>query len=121
MPIQLGTTLRCCVRPRHIWIVLSDPGQHDGTFLFVNLTSVGGTCADTSCILTEADYSDLARETTVAYSRAHIGNSPALERAIQNGYFTELEPLPRPALEKVINGARSSPHLSAVKKALLPD
>jgi len=120
MSVELGTTLRCYYPPRHIWIVLSKPEQNDGKFLFVNLTTVGGSCQERACVLTPADYSDLDGDSTVAYSRSHVGNVSALEEAIQKGLFTPLNPLPGAALTKVIEAAKTSPHVSAVKRALLP-
>jgi hypothetical protein len=42
----LGTTLRCNLPPRHIWIVLTDPACTGGEILLVNFTSVTEECVD---------------------------------------------------------------------------
>ena len=122
MPVRLGTTLRCQEPPRHIWIVISDPDVSElGAFVFVNLTSMGGSCAETACILDRKDYSLLSNRSTVAYSRSHVGFKDALEDAIGEGYFRELPPVPPRTLDKIIAGAHSSPHISPNKRLLLPD
>ncbi len=61
--IGLGTTLRCNLPPRHIWVVLSDPLQTDDQILLVNMTTLADDCIDDSCILTPADYPLLTHET----------------------------------------------------------
>lgn len=120
MRITLGSALRCNYSPRHIWIVLSDPDRHDGQFLFVNLTTFGEWCVDDACILTHADYADLDRQSTVAYSRAKIGRREQLESAVEKGAFIELESVPKATLEKMIAGAHLSRQLSPEKKRLVP-
>lgn len=53
--IALGTTLRCNLPPRHLWVVLSDPQQTGDDLLLVSLTSLREGCVD-----------DLADETSSA-------------------------------------------------------
>jgi hypothetical protein len=118
--VTLGSALRCDYPPRHIWVVLSDPDRHDGHFLFVNLTTFGGSCVDNACILTHADYAILDRPSTVAYSRAKVGRREQLEPAIAKGSFIELDPVPQDTIDKMIAGAHSSRELSAEKKRLVP-
>lgn len=118
--VGLGTTLRCNLAPRHIWIVLSDPSAHGGRLLMVNLTTLHDDSVDDVCILGPGDYELLDRATTVAYSRAQIGNLDGLERAIARGYFTPIKPIPDRTLHKIIEGGRRSPELPPAAKKLLP-
>ena len=115
----LGTTLRCNLPPRHIWIVLTDPARTGGEILLVNLTSLTEECADDNCILAQADFILLTHDTTVAYSRSQIGTAAKLEALIQQCVFTEVTAVPAATLQKILQGARDSRELSADKKRLI--
>jgi hypothetical protein len=119
MPVQLGTTLRCNLPPRHIWIVLTDPERMGGNILLVNLTSLTEGCIDDACILEPADFDLLTHETTVAYSRSIVGTAEKLEDLIQNGHFTDVAPVPPATLQRILEGARITRALSADKKLLI--
>ena len=118
--IQLGTTLRCNLPPRHIWVVLNDPNTCQGQVLMVNLTTLRPGCVDDVCVLDHADFEPLDRPTTVAYSRHETGLAAGLQRAVDSGYFAEITNVPKPALQKMIEGARQSPELPESAKRLLP-
>ena len=115
----LGTTLRCNLPPRHIWIVLSDPARTGGDILLVNLTSLTEECADDACILAQADFVLLTHGTTVAYSRSQIGAIAKLDALIAQGVFTEVTSVPEATLQKILAGARITRELSADKKRLV--
>jgi len=117
--LQLGTTLRCNLPPRHIWIVLSDPA-HTEEILLVNLTSLTDDCVDDVCILSPADFELLTHKTTVAYSRAQIGTATKLNKLIAQGIFTRITPVASATLHKIVSGARSTRQLSQSQKRLLP-
>ena len=117
--IGLGTTLRCNLPPRHIWVVLSNPAQTGGQILLANLTTLTEDCVDDACILEPADYSLLTHATTVAYSRALIATSAKLEGLIANSTFVEITPVPAEALAKILRGAYETRQLSASQKRLL--
>jgi hypothetical protein len=44
--ITLGTTLRCNLPPRHIWIVITDPARTKGDILLANLTTLTDDSVD---------------------------------------------------------------------------
>jgi len=119
MAVALGTTLRCNLPPRHIWIVLTDPVRTGGDILLVNFTSLTDDCVDDICILGPADFVLLTHTTTVAYSRSQIGTVQKLERLVQAGDFAEVTPLPAATLQRVLQGARDSRELSAASKLLI--
>jgi len=116
---SLGTTLRCNLLPRHIWIVITTPARANGEILLVNLTSLTEECADDACILTPSDYGMLTHNTTVACSRSQIGTDAKLDALIQQGYFFVITSVPEPALQKILQAARESRELSADKKRLI--
>ena len=115
----LGTTLRCNLPPRHIWIVITDPARTGGEILIVNLTSLTEECVDDACILAQADFALLTHDTTVAYSRSQIGTDAKLDGLITQGVFTVVTPVPGATLQKILEGARNSRELSADKKRLI--
>lgn len=119
--IALGTTLRCNLPPRHLWVVLSDPQQTGDSILIVSLTTLRDGCVDDVCILNAPDFPGyLTHATTAAYSRAKAGSAAALTESVANGSFTIVSPIPQPTLAKIIDGARQSDELSASNKKLLP-
>lgn len=115
----LGTTLRCNLPPRHIWIVLTDPARTGGEILLVNFTSLTEECVDDTCILAQADFILLTHDTSVAYSRSQVGTVAKLEELIGQGVFTEVTPVPPATLQKILQGARDTRELSADKKRLI--
>ena len=119
--ISRGTTLRCNLPPRHLWVVLSDPRQTGDAILLVSLTTLRDGCVDDVCILDAPDFPGyLTHATTVAYSRAKAGSANALAESVAHGSFTFVSPIPRSTLSKIIDGARRSDELSASNKKLLP-
>ena len=81
--IRIGTTLRCDLPPRHIWVVLSDPAANGGRILMVNMTTLRDSCVDDDCVLGPADFVLLTHATAVAYSRAQAGPAAAIEGLIR--------------------------------------
>ena len=117
--IRLGTTLRCNLPPRHVWIVLSDPAQTGGRILLANLTTLTEDCVDDACILGPADYPLLTHATTVAYSRAQTGTAAVLQELVDDGDFRLITPIPATTLAKIVKAARRTRELSDSQKQLL--
>jgi hypothetical protein len=118
--IRLGTTLRCDLPPRHIWVVLSDPSANGGRILTVNMTTLRESCVDDACVLGPEDFVLLTHVTTIAYSRAQAGPVAGIEGLIRAGQFLEVESVPAATLAKMIAGARKSDQLAPALKRLLP-
>ncbi len=117
--LALGSTLRCNLPPRHIWIVLTDPARTGGEILIANLTSLNEECVDDVCILAQTDFILLTHNTTVAYSRSQVGTAGKLEELIGQRAFTEVTPVPPETLQRILRGARATRELSADKKRLI--
>jgi len=117
--IQLGTTLRCNLPPRHIWVVLSDPRRTHGEILIANMTSLRPDSVDTECILDLEDYPLLTHSTTVAYSRHQIGRAERLEALTESGDFSVITTVSEQTLKKILEGARNSPQIPQAQKKLL--
>jgi hypothetical protein len=118
--IGLGTTLRCILPPRHIYVVLSDPFTTGGRILLANLTTLDEDCVDDACILGPADYPRLTHPMTVACSRAQAGTVKVLQELIAAGSSREITPVPEAVLKKIFKGAHETRGLSASQKRLLP-
>jgi hypothetical protein len=118
---ELGSTYRCNLPPRHIWVIISDPAQNGSQFVFVNLTTLTNNCVDDVCILQPADYSPfLTQTTTVAYSRFKIGNVSAINMLVNAGRFYEMPAISPAVLQQIINGAHATLELPRSAKAMLP-
>lgn len=118
--IGLGTTLRCNLPPRHIYVVLSDPAQTGGSILLVNLTTLDEDCVDDACILEAEDYQPfLTHRSTVAYSRAQPGPAAKLQELVEGGHFRQMPRIPTATLTKILTGARQSRELSDSQKQLV--
>jgi hypothetical protein len=118
---KLGSTYRCNLPPRHIWVIISNPSDHEGRFLFVNFTTRTERCLDDACILEPGDYPPfLTQITTVAYSRFVFGDLAGLKTLLETGQFSEMPLIPPITLQKIISGARSTPEMPKAAKSLLP-
>ena len=118
---ELGSTYRCNLPPRHIWVIISDPNENE-RFVFVNLTTLTSKCVDDSCILQASDYPPyLTQVTTVAYSRFKFGALAGLGQLLESGQFVEMPKIPQNTLQKIIQGARITLELPKAAKSLLPD
>jgi len=118
--IEFGSTLRCDLPPRHLWVIVSEPATHGGKVLMVNMTTLRESCVDDTCVLGPEDFVLLTQATTIAYSRAQAGPVAALEKLIRDGKFLEVQRVPVATLAKIVAGARLSPELSPAHKELLP-
>jgi hypothetical protein len=118
---ELGSTYRCNLPPRHIWIIISKPADHNDQFVFVNLTSYTDSSVDEECILEPHDFPQfITHETTAAYSHYHLGNVLGIDELLQNGSFIEIARVPPATLQKIINGAHETDQIPDVLKAMLP-
>jgi hypothetical protein len=117
---DFGSTYRCNLPPRHIWVIISDPNQHGNKFVFVNLTTLTDKCIDDACILQPPDYPPfLTQPTTVAYSRHMIGDTEGMDQLIASGHFGEMPPIPTETLQKILDGARKTKELPKAAKDML--
>lgn len=117
--IALGTTLRCNLPPRHLWVVISDPARTGDPILLVSLTSLTEDCVDDGCILNAGDFTLLNHATVVAYSRAQIGTVAKLEGLIQQGAFSVVTMVTAATLNKILVDAQRSRELSASQRELV--
>jgi hypothetical protein len=118
--IRLGTALKSQEAPFHRCLVISDPAANGGYVVLVRVTTDDGTWPDRDCILTPLEWSELERDSTVAYSTCKFGPAvKALEAAIQRGLFQEISTPTAAVLRKVIVAAHKSAGMPPRAKKLL--
>ena len=118
---ELGSTYRCNLAPRHIWVIISDPAKNEDRFVFVNFTTLTDNCVDDACILQNEDYPPfLTQPTTVAYSRHQIGDVKSMEMLLAVGKFHSMPNVAPQTLQKIVNGAHKTPELPRSAKSMLP-
>ena len=101
--IPFGTALKSREHPFHRMVILSDPVTNGGWVVLVRVTTHDGTWPDTVCIVTPADWPQLAHDSTVAYSTAKTGQSTgALLAAINKGLFDIIPSPSATVLQKMI-------------------
>ena len=117
--IRAGTCLRSNHHPRHIYVVLNDPGP-DGAIVLVNFTSYDANRHAKQPTFGPADYALLTHQSVLAFWKCIPGaNGPQLEQAITATHFTPLPEVPAARLSRMIAAAKASAHLSVEQKRLL--
>ena len=100
--IRRAACLRSNHYPRHIYVVLNDPGPN-GAILFVNFTTRLLSRDAKEEVFTAADYGRLTHESVVAFWGAYPNaTAQALEPFIQSGDFAILPDLPEATLQRII-------------------
>jgi hypothetical protein len=118
--IQPGTALKSQEPPFHRCLVLSDPQANGGLVVLVRITTDDGTWPDRDCLLTPADWNELDRDSTVAYSTCKFGSAVAsLEAAIQRGLFQQIPSPSLAVLRKVIAAGHTSTGMPPAAKKFL--
>ena len=118
--LGLGTALKCRQEPYHRCLILSDPQKNGGYLVLVRITTDDGKWRDRDCLLTPAEWSELDRNSTVAYSTALCGRVEVeLLKAIQAGEFEVISSPSLEVLRKVITAGRTAEAMPPKAQALL--
>jgi hypothetical protein len=118
--IRLGTALKSQEPPFHRCLVLSDPQTNGGQVVLVRVTTDDGTRPDPDCILTAADWGELAHDSTVVYSTCKFGSAVnSLEAAIRRGLFQQISSSSIEVLCRVIASDRTAAGMPPGAKKLL--
>ena len=111
--MNLGDTFLMSVPPNfdcdHLFIVISDPALHQGTFIIVNLTTDQFRSGN-ECILTIGDHPWITRQCFVTFTDA-IEITPQHLQTIQafvGSRITPQPPLSAAVLAKIVNAAKQS-------------
>ena len=100
--------------------ILSDPQKNGGYLVLVRITTDDGKWRDRDCLLTPAEWSELDRNSTVAYSTALCGRVEVeLLKAIQAGEFEVISSPSLEVLRKVITAGRTAEAMPPKAQALL--
>ncbi|TAM82044.1 MAG: hypothetical protein EPN47_10220 [Acidobacteria bacterium] len=98
---------------QHLWIVISDPAEHRGTFLIVNITTdklrAGGDCE-----LRRGDHEWIIKTSYVSFGDAReVGpeDEVRLIELMKSGKITKHFPARPAILQKIIQAAKESKSL----------
>ena len=70
----------------HPWIIINDPSQHDGTALYVNITSVrGGRFEDLTCVLQSGEHPAVSHSSYIRFDGAKAALVSQLSEAARLG------------------------------------
>jgi hypothetical protein len=107
--LHLGAALQCRQEPYHRCIVLSDPKNNGGYIVLVRITTDDAKWRDRDCLLTPAEWRELDRNSTVAYSTAMCGRvEAALLKAITAGEFEVIASPSQEVLRKILTAGRTA-------------
>lgn len=95
----------------HTAIIASDPAVTGGVIILIRLTELRERWDD-CCVLTSDDYKMLTKKTVPAYSTAAKLTATEMQKAIDDGGLTVLDPIPKTALNKILKGAQETDQLS---------
>jgi len=93
----------------HLYFIISDPNE-DGRVLLVNLTTYQPG-KDKTCILNEGEHPFINHKSTIEYSEVLEPKIADLEKAIDSGIARTHAIASDVLLEKIQDGAKSSPAL----------
>lgn len=89
--------------------------------MLVRITTDDGTWPDRDCLLTPADWDQLDRPSTAAYSTCKFGKAGAAsENAVARGWFTEIPSPPAAVLKRIVSAAHTAPGMPPGAKRALP-
>jgi hypothetical protein len=105
----------------HLWIVISDPTQHGGTFVIVNLTT-NEARAGMDCKLVVDDHPWITEDCFVSFPDA-LEITPAGEaniaQLVAQGFAKPQEDMGAETLQMIIESAKESKALAPVYKKYL--
>jgi hypothetical protein len=108
------------VKVRHLFFVISDPAQHGGTFVVVNITQ-DHIRAGRDCVLQIGDHPWITGESFVTFRDARLITPPE-ETHLISLFGTEVlveAPLDPIVLKRIIEAAKTSRSLAPVYKRYL--
>ena len=116
--MEAGDTFRYG-RHSHLWIVVSDPQADRGKVVIVNMTTDDDV--DPSCILNVGDHPFVRHRTRIRYDMARIVTDADLERHISSNTIRLHERASPAIVERIRQGAVSSPYVPFGCKQILID
>lgn len=119
MVTTVGETFRL-VAGGHLWMVISAPEGTNGTFVMVNMTSLGAHSVDTTCLLRVGDHPAVHHDSVIYYMDAkewwNVGEHGHNYYTARGTLIPE-QPLSRDVLRRVQDGALVSQFF---KKRFIP-
>lgn len=93
----------------HLYVIISDPTQHQGKCVLVNLTTQRPH-SDATCVLQPHDFPSFVRQPSVVnYGDALLADLKDVQMIIDQGHVRPHPNVPPSVLERIIKGAWQSP------------
>lgn len=90
-------------RDGHLWVVISEPTVQSRVAI-VNFTTRRPPCDD-SCVVQPGEHSFIVRESILLYARARLQDLDALVSHLTAGFYVPREPVSKPLLRRIQEGA----------------
>ncbi len=104
-------------RPKHLWIIISDPLLNDDNVLYVNLTTFDSTASskdaenDRACILHVGDHPFITHDSCIYYYGAQTSRLSNLEEKAAKGELKLDQPADSALLARIRECAEKSIHM----------
>ena len=94
----------------HLWVIFNEPAQHNGTALFVNVTTFSAI-AETTCVLQPAEHPFIKHSSWIRYASAKTALISELEALEAAKLIIRQTTASAALIEKIRAGAAASPLL----------
>jgi hypothetical protein len=118
--VNIGDTFVWCptVGIDHLWILISDPAQHNGECVLINLTeSVHGAH---SFVLQPGQHRYIYKDSDVNFGDAFRSHVKELQKHVALGTARPHDPMDMTIVREIIRRARTHPAFQPVLRKLLP-
>lgn len=95
--------------PRHLWIVLSDPGQDAEAIVIANLSTKPGP-DNPGCLVAPGAHPGVSRPSYLRSERARVVSATDLERLAEQRLIVPTAQAPEALLRKLRTALANSPH-----------
>ena len=119
--MSIGDTFIWCppgTVTNHLWIIISDPNEHDGKCVVVNLTD---SChGKYSFTLVPGQHRWIYKDTDVNFADAFLTSETHLESEVESGSAVPHDAMNPDLITKIIKVAHTHPAIAPILKKFLP-
>lgn len=119
---ELGGTFRFANTEidEHLHIIISDPALNPDKIVTANFTSWRGD-KDQSCVVEVGEHPQITKRSCIDYRRDICITLAQYEATVASGHIVPQQPVDRPFLERILEGAAVSPHIPLGNQQTLID
>jgi len=105
----------------HLWVVASDPAAYPNDAILIVSFTTWRPDKDDACLIEPGEHPAVMHRTCVSYRRARLVGRPTLEAAFRAGHLRPDQPVAKPLLARIRQGAARSPFTPLQHLQLLRD